>query len=170
MRGRKHTNLLLCSHNFVESQPREQFRIAIYLCHCVCIRSRSSTACWGEYTAKGLILLILLIIINNLCYCNANRKRLKPEQHVAITLLEVCLVHAVTRAKNQSRRLSYHMSVDHPNHPIYCRASSPTAAFSCSQQGTIGEIILPAQNKQAFGVLDVTHSLAEARNKSWVMN
>lgn len=115
MRGRKHTNLLLCSHNFVESQPREQFRIAIYLFCCLCIRSRSSTACWGEYTAKGLILLLLIIIIiNNLCYCNTNWRRLKPEQHVAIMLLEVWLVQAITRTKNQRRRLSYHMSVTTP--------------------------------------------------------
>lgn len=41
-----------------------------------------------------------MVAINNLCYCNTNQKRLKPEQHVAIVLLEVCLVHAVMRSKN----------------------------------------------------------------------
>lgn len=57
-RGRKHTNLLLRSHSFVKSQLREQFQIAICLCHYLCLRSGSKTACQGENTAKGLTLLI----------------------------------------------------------------------------------------------------------------
>lgn len=99
--GEEHTNLILCSHHFVESQSKKQFQITVYLCHCLCIRRRPSTPCWGKYKVKGLILIIAPLIIDNLCYCNKKWKGLKLEQQVAIKLLEVWFVHAVTRAEQR---------------------------------------------------------------------